>query len=103
MNISVELNSILFKFFCYVVPTRIVLMIQIVHLNTVNRIVRAGTIATLKSRYLPGFLKPGYANKNHKRQYGSIHIVLKQNFHQSAKVNTVRPILSSQGFFINFH
>ena len=32
------------------------------------------------------------------QQYGSIHIVVSQNFHQSSKGNTVRPILSSQGF-----
>ena len=31
-----------------------------------------------------------------------IHIALSQNFHQSSKDNTVRPILSSQGFWINF-
>ena len=58
------------------VPTRIALMNQTIHLNTVNRIVCAWTITSLKSRYLPGFLKPGYAKKNHKRQYSLIHIVL---------------------------
>ena len=39
------------------VPTRIVLMNHIVHLNTANRIIRNWTITSLKSRYLPGFLK----------------------------------------------
>ena len=45
------------------VPTCIVLMNQIVHLNTVNRIVRAWTIKSLKIRHLRGFLKPGYGKK----------------------------------------
>ena len=45
------------------VPTCIVLMNQIVHLNTVNRIVRAWTIKSLKTRHLRGFLKPGYGKK----------------------------------------
>ena len=45
------------------VPTCIVLMKQIVHLNTVNRIVRAWTIKSLKTRHLRGFLKPGYGKK----------------------------------------
>ena len=87
----------------HIVLTRIVLMNQIVHLNTVNRIVHAWTITSLKSRCLLGFLKPGYGTKNYERQHGSIHIVLSQNFHQSSKGNTVWPILSSQGFFIDFH
>ena len=42
-------------------PIRIVVINQIVHLNTVNCIVRARTIMPLKSRYLPGFLKQGTA------------------------------------------
>ena len=87
-----------------------VLMSQITHLNTVNH-VYSWTIASLKSRYLPAFLKPEYGKKSHKRQYGSIHIVLSQNFHQYSKdiqsdpycplKDSVWPILSSQGFFIS--
>ena len=84
------------------VPTRIVLMNQMVHLNTVNRIIHAWTIMLFKSRYLPNFLTRG-TTKNQKDQFGSIHIVLIQNFHQSSKDNTPRSIFSSQGFFINFH
>ena len=42
--------------------------------------------------------------KNHKRQNGSINIVLvSQNFHQSPKDITIWTILSFQAFFINFH
>ena len=68
-----------------------------------NRIVRAWIITSIKSRYLPGFLKLGMT-KNHKRQNGSINIVLvSQNFHQSPKDITIWTILSFQAFFINFH
>ena len=45
----------------------------------------ARTITSLKSCYLPGFLKPGYGKENKKRQYGSIHIVLLKNVHESSK------------------
>ena len=45
------------------VPTRIALMNQTVHLNTVNRIIHAWTITSLKSCYLPNFLKPPYSKK----------------------------------------
>ena len=45
------------------IPTCIVLMNQIVHLKTVNRIVRAWTIKSLKTRHLRDFLKPGYGKK----------------------------------------
>ena len=44
----------------------------------------------------------GIRQKNHERQYGLIHIVLSQHFHQSSKDIIIWPILSSQGFFINF-
>ena len=57
-------------------------MNQIVHLNTVNRIVRAWTITSNKYRYLSGFLKPGYGKK-------------------IIKDNTVRSILSFHKTFIN--
>ena len=82
-----------------IVPTRIVLMNQIVHLNTVNCIVRAWNITSLKSRYLLAS-KAGVRQKSHKRQYPSTHIVLSQSFHQYLKDNTVRPILSSQGYYL---
>ena len=58
-----------------------VLMSQITHLNTVNH-VYSWTIASLKSRYLPAFLKPEYGKK-----------VIKDN--------TVRFILSFHKIFIN--
>ena len=45
------------------VPTCIFLMNQIVHMKTVNRIVRAWTIKSLKTRHLRDFLKPGYGKK----------------------------------------
>ena len=82
-----------------IVPTRIVLMNQIVHLNTVNCIVRAWNITSLKSRYLPAFLKLGYGKKvikdNTLRPILSFH-----SFHQYLKDNAVRPILSSQGYYL---
>ena len=53
---------------------------------------------SFKSCYLTGFLKPGYSKKNHKRQFGLIHIILSQNFHQSSKDNVVWHLLPSQGF-----
>ena len=45
----------------------------------------------------------GIRQKINERRYGSIDIVLSQHFHQSSKNIAVWPILSSQGFFINFH
>ena len=78
------IHNICCYIFYHYAPTRIVLMSQITHLNTVNH-VYSRTIASLKSRYLPAFLKPEYGKKSHKRQYGSIHIVLSQNFHQYSK------------------
>ena len=41
------------------VPTRIVLLNRIVHLNTVNRIVRNWTITPFKIWHSPDFQKPG--------------------------------------------
>ena len=67
-----------------------------------NRIIPTWTILSLRSCYYK-FSKLRYSEKNHKRQHGLIHIVLSQNFQQSSKDNTAQPILSSQGFFINFH
>ena len=49
------------------------------------------------------FSKSRHSKKNLKRQYGLIHIVLSQNFNPSSKDNIARSILSSQGFFTNFH
>ena len=67
-----------------------------------NRIIRTWTTLSLKSCYYQ-FSKLRYSRKIHKRQHGLIHIVLSQNFQQSSKDNTAQSILSSQGFFINFH
>ena len=47
--------------------------------------------------------KTGIRQKNHKRQYGSIHVVLSHNFHQPSKDIRVSPTLPSQWFFVNFH
>ena len=57
-------------------------MNQIVHLNTMNCIVCTWTILSIKSCYLPGFLKPGYDEK-------------------IIKDNRVRSILSFHTIFIN--
>lgn len=94
------------------VPPRIVLLNQIVHLNIVKRIVRVWTITSLKSRHLPGFLKSGYGKKvikdNTVRSVMSTHKV----FINLQKIisdpycplkDSVRPILSSQEFFIKLH
>ena len=93
-------------------------------LNAVNCIVCAWTITSLESRYLPGFLKPGYRKKTNKRNnnnkqekqrwYDLIHIHLPKIFFFLicfpmffckfwSKNYTVWPILSFWGFSITYH
>ena len=95
------------------VPTRIVLMNQIVHLDTVNRIVHTWTIMSLKSRYLSGFLKPGYGKKIIKDNLIQFMLSFNKIFINYQKIiqsdpycplkDSAWPILSSQGFFRSFH
>ena len=70
------------------------LLNEILHLNTVKGIIRTWTITSLKSRYLPGFLKQGYGKKVKKPIRFDPYCPLK---------DSVWPISTSQGFLINFH
>ena len=72
-------------------------------LNTVNLIVRAWTITSFKFRYLPSFLKQGYEKENKKDNMIRSILSFQKIFMNLQKINTVWLILSSQGFFLNFH
>ena len=96
------------------VPTHIVLVNQLVHLNTVDCLVCSWTITPLKSCCLPGFLKPGYDKKKILKDntvqlilsFHKISINLQKVIHSDPYCplkDSVWPIWSSQGFFINFH
>ena len=85
------------------VPTCIVLMNQTVHLNIVSRIVHAWTITSLKSCYLPNFLKPPYSKKNIKDNVVQSMFSFHKILINLEKNNAIWTILSTEQFFINFH
>ena len=75
---------------------------QTVHLKTVNHIVCAWTITSIKSCYLPGFLKLGYGKKSWKTIRFDPYWPLTEISSVFKRYYSLTHMFS-QGFFVNFY
>ena len=88
---------------CSIVPIRIALMNQIVHLNTVNRIVRAWTITSISISLFTRFSKTGIRQKIIKDNIRFDLYCPFTKFSSIFKRYYGLTHMSSQGFFVNFY